>query len=262
MEPLKPLFERNPPDPTSLPAPLARLYGGGLELAPDLVYANFVVSLDGTVTLGGVGGAPSRISGRNQADRFLMGLLRAEADCVLIGAETLRQGPGTPWSPAEIHPADAEGYAALGRPDPALAVVTGSGQLGPKSSSLDERGIVLTTRHGAEVLRGSGLRTAVIGERAPLEPRAVVDALRAEGWRRILIEAGPRLTTELIRDGVVDELFLTLSPILAGRINGDHRYGLTEGVHFLPEETVASNLVGVRAHGSHLFLRYALPGRG
>jgi riboflavin biosynthesis pyrimidine reductase len=259
MEPLTPLFERNPPDPGSLPAPLAELYGGGLELGEDLVYANFVVSLDGTVTLGGLGGAPAKISGRSEADRFIMGLLRAEADCVLIGAETLRQGPGKPWTAAQIHPAAADRYATLGRPEPDLAVVTASGQLGPRASSLGERGIVLTSRHGAEALRGSGLRTQVVGEEAPLQPRAVVDALRAQGWRRILVEAGPRLTTQMIRDGVLDELFLTLSPILAGRINGDHRYGLTEGLHLLPETTLASTLVDVRAHGSHLFLRYALP---
>jgi riboflavin biosynthesis pyrimidine reductase len=55
----------------------------------------------------------------------------------------------------------------------------------------------------------------------------------------------------------VDELFLTVSPLLAGR--GDAaRLSLVEGVELIPQTRVAGRLRSVRAHGSHLFLRYGL----
>ena len=73
-----------------MPEALADLYGGGLALSEDAVYANFVSSLDGVVSLGGRRGSGSTISGRDGADRFVMGLLRALADAVLVGAGTLR----------------------------------------------------------------------------------------------------------------------------------------------------------------------------
>jgi riboflavin biosynthesis pyrimidine reductase len=56
----------------------------------------------------------------------------------------------------------------------------------------------------------------------------------------------------------VDELFLTVSPLLAGRAGTGARLGLVEGVELIPQTRVAGRLRSVRAHGSHLFLRYAL----
>ena len=62
-----------------MPAELEKIYGR-LGLAAREVYANFVESIDGVVALGAKPSAGSAISGRNQADRFVMGLLRAFAD--------------------------------------------------------------------------------------------------------------------------------------------------------------------------------------
>ena len=109
-----------------MPEALADLYGGGLALSEDAVYANFVSSLDGVVSLGGRRGSGSTISGRDGADRFVMGLLRALADAVLVGAGTLRTEGGQPWSPRWISPAHADAYASLDRPDPLLVVATAS----------------------------------------------------------------------------------------------------------------------------------------
>ena len=55
----------------------------------------------------------------------------------------------------------------------------------------------------------------------------------------------------------MDELFLTVSPVLAGRA-ATARLGLVEGVELVPQTRVAGRLRSVRAHGSHLFLRYGL----
>jgi riboflavin biosynthesis pyrimidine reductase len=56
----------------------------------------------------------------------------------------------------------------------------------------------------------------------------------------------------------VDELFLTVSPVLAGRAAEIARLGLVEGVELIPQTRVAGRLRSVRTHGSHLFLRYGL----
>jgi hypothetical protein len=55
----------------------------------------------------------------------------------------------------------------------------------------------------------------------------------------------------------VDELFLTVSPLLAGR-GSSQTYGLVEGAALLPERTEEARLRSVRLHGAHLFLHYVL----
>src|SRR5205807_9223950 len=117
----------------TLPVQLAELYDGGLAIRKGTVYANFVSSIDGIVALEG-GRAPSGgiISGRNEADRFVMGLLRAFADAVVVGAGTVRaEGGKALWTPDYIFPAAAEALAALRRalkrePAPRLVIVCGS----------------------------------------------------------------------------------------------------------------------------------------
>ena len=87
---------------------------------------------------------------------------------------------------------------------------------------------------------------------------AAVDALRARGYGRILSESGPHLFGSLVEAQLIDELFLTVSPLVAGHAPGAvTALSLIEGLTLLPETRVAWDLHGVRRHGSHLFLRYA-----
>jgi hypothetical protein len=65
-----------------------------------------------------------------------------------------------------------------------------------------------------------------------------------------------------VEDRVLDELFLTLSPLFAGRRSGDGRLSLLEGLHLLPGDPGWARLLSVRAHGSHLFLRYSFSRSG
>ena len=247
-----------------LPKGLAALYDGGLALGDDAVYANFVSSLDGVASVGGRRGSGSMISGRDGADRFVMGLLRALADAVLVGAGTLRAEGGQPWSPRRISPAHADAYASLDRPDPLLVVATASGELDPGEPAFEMPTVVVTTAAGAAVLRGrlpATARLRVLPD-GRLGGRTILEAIRAEGCRRVLAEGGPRLLATLIGDEVVDDLFLTLSPVLAGRRTagrpGEARPGLVEGIEFLPEAARRATLLSVRSHGSHLFLHYRL----
>jgi len=62
-----------------------------------------------------------------------------------------------------------------------------------------------------------------------LSSREIVQRIRADGHQRILCEGGPGLFTWLISAGLVDEIFLTLSPRLFGRFAGDGRKALTDG---------------------------------
>jgi riboflavin biosynthesis pyrimidine reductase len=243
---------------------LGRLYGGGLGLPRRGVYANFVSSLDGVVALNspGVSSGPT-LSGHSPPDRFVMGLLRAAAGAVLIGAGTLREDAGHLWTPAYIYPPMAGQYARLrGRlglaGDPLLAVVTGSGDLDPAERAL-QAGALVVTAEGVEArlrrhLPGSA-RVVAAGP-APLDMRRVLAAVRAEAGPRVLTEGGPTLAGSLLRDGVLDELFLTVSPAVAGRIASRARPGLVQGLELLPGEWRAWRLLSVRRQGSHLFLRY------
>jgi riboflavin biosynthesis pyrimidine reductase len=105
-EPLTLRYEEPGLPHQDLPPLLAWAYGGDLGFFETCVYANFVASLDGVVALGPeYPSSGSTISGHEPADRFVMGLLRAFADAVVIGAGTLRATPTHRWTPAHVCPA-------------------------------------------------------------------------------------------------------------------------------------------------------------
>jgi len=248
---------------------LRRLYGGGLGFRGSLVYANFVESLDGVVAFPdpAVSSGPT-ISGRSLEDRFVMGLLRAFADCVLIGAGTMRADRGHLWTPAHILPALAADYARLrrrlGKPaDPPLVVLTASGDLDPAERAVRKGVLVLTTEAGASRLQGrlpAGSQAVALGTHE-VDARRAITYLRRRGHRLVLCEGGPHVIGQLLRARRLDGLFLTLSPLLAGR-DRERRPGLVEGLELLPEVALAGRLLSLRRADSHLFLRYTIPRRG
>jgi len=213
------------------------------------------------------GAAPSGgiISGRNEADRFVMGLLRAFADAVLVGAGTLRaEGGRALWTPDYIFPAAARSFVALRKAlrrqeTPRLVVITARGELDPSERALQVGALVLTTARSAQRLRSvlpkaSEVRAISDADRIDIDD--IFDTLQADGYHTILTEGGPQLFGELVANDRVDELFLTVSPVLAGQ-KSDQSFGLIHGVDFgrVPRR---SRLLSVRRHESHLFLRYRL----
>ena len=117
----------------------------------------------------------------------------------------------------------------------------------------------MTSEQGAARLGRSLPASATIvpiGATRWLEPVAAVDVLRAGGHELILCEGGPTLFGALTAAGLVDELFLTFSPLLAGT---ERRRALLEGAELPPGRRIACNLLTLRRAGSHLFLRYELP---
>jgi riboflavin biosynthesis pyrimidine reductase len=269
IEPLERLFEVHPLPRTKLPAELARLHDGDLGLADDCVYANFVATVDGAVSIPGMRGANAFIAEDSDADRFLMGLLRAFADAVLVGAGVLRASPRGTWRAGDIYPPAASAYAELRRElalgaAPEVAVLTGRGSIDPGHPLFAAGALVLTSEVGAarlsEQLPGA-TEVLTLGDSATLDPRSVVAALRDRGHGRILCEAGPHTFGELLATGLVDELFLTRSPLLVGDAGVGTRLGVVEAADLLPDGRRA-RLLSVRRHGSHLFQRYALERAG
>lgn len=258
--PFQTLFEDAGLPRFDLPDVLEATYGG-FGLPAHVVYANFVASLDGVAAVPEVPRSSALISGRDPADRFVVALLRACADVVVIGAGTLRAHAG-PWTAENAYPSTAAALTELRRrlgisSDPSLVVVTGSGLLDGESAKL--RGaIVATSRRGAERARESAGEEAEVVAMDPLDVREIVTMLSERGHERILTEGGPKLMGQLLQAELVDELFLTVSPIVAG--GGQRpRPTLAASVDLLPAGPASARLLSVRRRGSYLFLRYGLP---
>jgi riboflavin biosynthesis pyrimidine reductase len=204
------------------------------------------------------------ISGGAPADRFLMGLLRSFAEVVVIGAGTLRAEERHLWTAGRVYPDAADAFAELRQslglpPRPRLAVVTGSGDVDPSLPAL-EGGLILTTRAGASRLGDrlpDGVTVLALGDAPLIAAREVTATLRSAGYQVILTEGGPQLFGDLLAAGLVDELFLTLSPVLAGRERSSAQIGLVEGAALLPGIQSWWRLLSVRRAADHLFLRYA-----
>jgi riboflavin biosynthesis pyrimidine reductase len=262
IEPFNVLYEAELPRYV-LPDDLEKIYGR-IGFAEPVLYSNFVMSLDGVVSLGSVSSAGSSISGRDQADRFLMALLRACADAVLVGAGTLRATPGHQWTPEHIFPALAASFAELRTSlglaaRPRLVLFTASGKLDVSHPAVVEGATVVASARGAMNLKGhlpDSCDVIEIGE-AEVDVVAALTKLRGRGYDAMLTEGGPHLTGELVKAGLLDEAFLTISPVVAGR-DVEERMGMVAGVEFLPNRQIWSRLASVRRHGDFLFLRYDL----
>lgn len=263
LDPFELLYEDDVPR-YELPSDLDKVYGS-LGFAERTLYSNFVSSIDGVVTLGSKPSAGSVISGRNAADRFLMGLLRACADAVLLGAGTLRATPGHRWTPAHIAPDYADAFArlrdALGRsPEPRLVLVTASGGLDVTHPAIQGGATVVTTSAGARAMRDrlpDSCDVVDAGDSERVDMKRAVELLRTRGYDVVLTEGGPHLVGELIKQQLLDEAFLTISPVVAGR-GDENRLGMVAGIELLPEHGVWSRLLSARRHGSYLFLRYSV----
>jgi riboflavin biosynthesis pyrimidine reductase len=175
---------------------------------------NFILGADGAATLAGRSGGLG-----NAADRRLLSLLRRPADVILVGAGTVRaEGYG-----GEL--LDEAGRAWRARhglaPRPAIAVVSGSLELDPGSPFFAEapvRPIVLTSAAADPGRRRAlgDVADVLIAGRDRVEPALLASALAARRIRVIHSEGGPTLFEAFLREGLVDDLCLSLSPLLVG----------------------------------------------
>lgn len=211
------------------------------------VAINMVTSLDGAVAVGGVSG-PLGADG----DRAGFRALRAAADVVLVGAGTARAeqyGPPRPSAQARA------GRRARGQaPVATVAVVSRSLDLTGADRLLDaDSGVVVVTTDEAsadrgDVLRRRGVRVLPAGS-GEVDLAAALDALAGDGLGRVLCEGGPRLNHDLLLAGLVDEVFVTVAPLLVG----GHGPGIVHGNLPAP---LGLELAEARHHEGELLLRY------
>ena len=183
---------------------------------------NFVASADGAASLDGVSAGLS-----SPADKRVFSLLRGLADVVLVGAGTARDEG---YGPARPSPERRERRVAAGMsPGAVIAVVTGSLDLDLTSALFTDgqtRPVVITSASSDGARRAEVARVAdvIVAGDAHVDLPAAVEALAARGLSRVLCEGGPGLFSRVAAAGLVDELCLTVAPLLAGpdlpRISG------------------------------------------
>lgn len=286
MDPIVTLYERQMAPATNLPETLAARYGGGLALPErgpggrPYVFGNFVETVDGVISFNEPDHASGGdVSGFSEPDRFVMGLLRARADAVIIGSGTLHQDPGHVRTALHIYPDLAGDFAALRQQygqreaNPLNVVVSASGQVDldePTFHQPDLRALIATTPAGQARLAGVTLPpqtevraipaiTSGGGDEAQgVDPSGLLALLGQEyGVRLALHEGGPHLIAAFLAAGLLDELFLTLAPQFAGRDVGRERPALLEGHAFAAGAAPWADLLSVKRAEAHLFLRYS-----
>ncbi len=278
--PLEPMWSAPEPEPGAdrrslrgrpMPDALRTRYGGLLEIPvhPDrpTLLLNFVSTIDGVVALGrGEEAGGNVISGFFEPDRFVMALLRAASDVLLIGARTIAGSSSTSWTAEHLQPDFASQIRRWRRdlglaPKPTTAIVTGSGHVRLGRRGVDDPDLPVvfaTTPAGERRLRErelpSHVSVEIVGAGDRVLPVELATFLARYRGQVVLSEGGPHLVGSLVGADLVDEIFLTVAPQVIGR-DGD-RLGLAEGIGLAPVDARWHTLASVRRAGDHLFLRY------
>ncbi|HEX9481982.1 MAG TPA: dihydrofolate reductase family protein [Solirubrobacteraceae bacterium] len=217
------------------------------------VLLNMITTADGRATLAGRSGT---ISG--SADRALFHALRTAADGVLVGAGTVRMERYG----RIIHQQERrEQRERRGLPgEPPACIVSGRLLLGediPLLQTPEAHVVVLTS--SAASLPATGARIDYIRSSGPqLDlPRALAELTERYGIANLLCEGGPHLARELLAAGLLDELFLSISPILAGGgPSAGEALRILAGMELEPPARL--ELLGALSAESTLFLRYRI----
>lgn len=265
----------SPGDGLELHPDFAAVYGGPLRLPPatnglPLLSMNFVTAHDGRVAFNHPdhrGGGP--ISGFDDNDIWLMGLLRARADAVVIGEGTLRAEPSHINTSEDIYPADRQAFAALRRHEnrselPIFSYITFAGNLPPESRAFSMENahiVVATTTSGArrvrETIRPAGrLDILEFGDQGVDLQRYARIMAGDYGVEFLLCEGGATLYGALLRAGIVNEPFITRSPLVVGENPDTPRPSLVEGAGWLPDDAPRMRILSVRKAGDYLYMRY------
>jgi len=170
------------------------------------VLANMVMGIDGSATLNGRAGDLS-----DATDQLLFGFLRTLVDAVLVGARTVRV--------EQYGPVTNESESGESTMPPRMVIVTASGDLDFDSTlfaASDIAPLILTTteiRDATAQRAGSRAEVIAVGEHSVDIP-AALRVLRHNGIERLLTEGGPTTLSELVRADSVDELCMTIAPVV------------------------------------------------
>ena len=212
------------------------------------VRLNMIVSVDGGTSWNGVSGALG-----GPADKALFSVLRSLADVVLVASATMQ---GEHYGPALLPAPVQDARRARGQtPVPPIAVVTRTCQFDwdtPFFAAATERPIVVTVSSASEEdrKRAADVAEVIIAGEHDVDLDRAVRALGALGAHSVLAEGGPTLNGQLARAGLLDELCVTLAPLLA---SGDAKR-LIAGSTLDALEPL--DLRSICEEDDYLFLRY------
>jgi riboflavin biosynthesis pyrimidine reductase len=280
------LFDHSEPSPIDDPAyaPYGNLGFPAPPIDRPWIYTNFVQSLDGIISLLGEHATGGDIS-QSRDDRWLMDLLRAHADGILMGMNTLREeqrlrGPDSRGIVFQVvSPTLRELRRKLGKGRDRNIFVTSAVDLDLSQHKVFDGDVVdtaiLTSPAGAERLQAQGGHThvAVIaaGEKDTFDLTRAISKLREEmDVRHLLCEGGPTLYGSLARLDLIDEKFLTVAPVEVGQLVPPEQERLaTEeatpvlmrptifgGSGFTFEQATRWTWLSCRKAGDHQFNRY------
>jgi len=280
------LFDRA--EPSAIDDPAYAPYGNlGFPAAPvgrPWIYTNFVQSLDGITSLLGKYSSGGEIS-QSSDDRWLMDLLRAHADGILMGMNTLREeqrqrGPDSRGIVFRVaDPALQELRRKLGKARERNIFVTSATNLELARYKVFDGDVVdaaiLTSPAGAGRLRAQGSHPQVViiaaGDGGSFDLAQAIARLREElGVQHLLCEGGPTLYGSLARADLVDEKFMTISPIEVGQVVPPEQERLASersvpvllrpttfgGPGFTHDNLTRWQWLSCRKAGDHQFIRY------
>ncbi|MCI0658713.1 MAG: dihydrofolate reductase family protein [Acidobacteria bacterium] len=221
-------------------------------LARPRCFLNVAMSLDGKIA-SSARGLPTFPS---HQDRLMMDRIRARSDAVLIGAATLRAAD----FPLRIRSAALRRRrVASGRPEQPLNILL-SGRLrvpldGRFFSDSQTRRLVVTTSEAPKRKREDARRRSEVLEwkGKTIDLRRLMGELHRRGIRELLLEGGGSTNFEFFRLGLVDEIYMTLCPVVIG---GAGSPTPADGAGFKPREFLKFSPTRVRRVGGELFLHY------
>ena len=197
-------------------------------------------TIDGVVSYALPGRAQaSLISSGNEGDRFVLALLRACADAIVVGAGTLRQEREHIWTPEFVYPEAADEFAGLRAAMRKARHAT----------------IVFVSASG-DVDRDAPVFHADLPVRVITGRKSARELVTEAGGGLVICEGGPHLLALFLRERALDELFLTHAPRIAGRSNDAPRPSVIEGHAFAPEDAPSGQLHSLKRNGDFVFSRY------
>ena len=212
------------------------------------VVLNMVESADGAVAVDGRTKAMS-----SPADNLVFHLLRSIPDVILVGAQTVRaEGYGPPQVSAERQ---ARRVARGQAPQPTIAIVSRSLDLDLSSPLFTESRPVVICPLDVDVRDVAAVADVMQAGKGDVDLPSALRQLRERGAEVVLCEGGPTLNGGLARQGLIDEICLTIAPILVGGDLGTGILGRTR----LPT-TVPLELVQMLEEGGVLLCRYKVTG--
>ncbi len=219
-------------EPSAVDDPVLEPYGNfslpAVQAKRPWIYANFVQSMDGIASFKGKHASGGDIA-QSMEDKWLMNVLRAHADAIFLGMNTLVEEtqnlPMLNGGRGPVYRTEGEELRdlrkRLGKAREKVIFATNSATIDPAAYKIfdgDEvDAFVLTTAAGADKLSGKHVQTLVADSHATVNLPAAMEMLRRDlGIKLLLCEGGPTLYGNMARAGLIDEKFVTVSPMEVG----------------------------------------------